>query len=83
MLQNPLNMLLKDRDLTFWHIKSELDLTQIAVRFRNMAAIGSQVTQDSKRKKVPPSWIVRDKITATKWRDTVTGYGNHSTLGCV
>ena len=70
LLENALDMLLKDTDLTSGHIKSESDFTQITVRFRNMTAIGDQVTQVSKYREVPPSQIVRDNIRATKWRDT-------------
>ena len=65
LIENALDMLLKDTDLTSWKIKSELDFTQITVRLRNMAA-----TQVSRYENVSPSQIVRDKVRATKWRDT-------------
>ena len=54
-------MLLQDTDLASWYMKSEVDFTELTVRFRNMAASGGQPSTDCKYKKVTPSQMTRDK----------------------
>ena len=68
ILENILDVLLKDTDLTSWYMKSESDFTQLTVRFRNMAATDGQSQTDCKYKKMTPSQMTRDKSRCAIWK---------------